>query len=97
MFTRGTMGTDAKSSGFYDKYPYFAKLTIPANTYNGVDYDTPSFQDSTLWVANDKMINSFLNIISDSAAEGVVRSQERVEIPRLHALLYRRSGEDIKE
>jgi hypothetical protein len=71
-------------------------LTIPANTYNGVDYDTPSFQDSTLWVANDKMINSFLNIISDSAAEGVVRSQERVEIPRLHPLLYLRSGEDIK-
>ena len=46
---------DAKASGFYDKYPYFAKLTVPANTYKGVDYDSPSFQDSALWVANAKV------------------------------------------
>ncbi|MCG8564937.1 MAG: TAXI family TRAP transporter solute-binding subunit [Desulfobacterales bacterium] len=49
------LDADAKSSGFYDKYPYFAKLAVPANTYKGVAYDAPSFQDSTLWVANSKV------------------------------------------
>jgi len=46
---------DAEASGFYKKYPYFSKLTVPANTYKGVDYDSPSFQDSALWVANSKV------------------------------------------
>ncbi|GAB4337876.1 MAG: TAXI family TRAP transporter solute-binding subunit [Desulfobulbaceae bacterium] len=46
------LGADATASGFYEKYPYFSKLTIPAGTYRGVDHDTPSFQDSALWVAN---------------------------------------------
>jgi TRAP transporter TAXI family solute receptor len=43
---------DAEDSGFYEKYPYFSKLTVPAGTYKGVDHDVPSFQDSALWVAN---------------------------------------------
>jgi TRAP transporter TAXI family solute receptor len=43
---------DALDSGFFEKYPYFSKLAIPAGTYKGVDHDTPSFQDSALWVAN---------------------------------------------
>jgi len=43
---------DAVASGFYEKYPYFSKLSVPAGTYKGVDTDTPSFQDSALWVAN---------------------------------------------
>ncbi len=46
------LDADAKASGFYEKYPYFAKLTVPAGTYRGVDKATPSFQDSALWVAN---------------------------------------------
>jgi TRAP transporter TAXI family solute receptor len=49
------LDADAKASGFYDKYPYFAKLSIPANTYKGVENDSPSFQDSALWVANSKV------------------------------------------
>jgi TRAP transporter TAXI family solute receptor len=49
------LGADAAASGFYEKYPYFSKLTVPAGTYKGVDHDTPSFQDSTLWVANSKV------------------------------------------
>lgn len=43
---------DAEASGFYKKYPYFAKLAVPAGTYKGVDTKTPAFQDSALWVAN---------------------------------------------
>ena len=58
---------DAEASGFYKKYPYFSKLTVPANTYKGVDYDSPSFQDSALWVANakvdDEVVYKLLSII----------------------------------
>jgi len=42
----------ATKSGFYEKYPYFSKIRIPAGTYKGVARDVPSFQDSALWVAN---------------------------------------------
>jgi TRAP transporter TAXI family solute receptor len=49
------LGKDASESGFYDTYPYFSKLKVPAGTYKGVDSDTPSFQDSALWVANSKV------------------------------------------
>ncbi len=49
------LDADAKSSGFYEKYPYFGRLTVPAGTYRGVEYSAPSFQDSTLWVANAKV------------------------------------------
>jgi TRAP transporter TAXI family solute receptor len=40
------LGKDATDSGFYDKYPYFSKISVPAGTYRGVDYESPSFQDS---------------------------------------------------
>jgi TRAP transporter TAXI family solute receptor len=46
---------DAKESGFLEKYPYFAKITIPAGTYKGVDKPIESFQDAALWVANAKV------------------------------------------
>jgi len=32
-------------------HPYYAKVTIPAGTYPGVDYDVHSISDSALWVA----------------------------------------------
>ena len=46
------LGKDAEESGFFDQYPYFSKLSVPAGTYKGVDSETPAFQDSALWVAN---------------------------------------------
>jgi TRAP transporter TAXI family solute receptor len=49
------LAADANATGFFDKYPYFAKLSVPAGTYRGVDADAPSFQDSALWVANSKV------------------------------------------
>lgn len=49
------LSKDAESTGFYDQYPYFSKLAVPAGTYRGVDYESPSFQDSALWVANSKV------------------------------------------
>ncbi|MEZ4648424.1 MAG: TAXI family TRAP transporter solute-binding subunit [Candidatus Eisenbacteria bacterium] len=41
----------AKEAGFFDAYPFYTELTIPKGTYQGVDYDISSFQDSALWVA----------------------------------------------
>ncbi len=49
------LAKDAEESGFFAKYPYFSKLSVPAGTYKGVDTDTPSFQDAALWVANSKV------------------------------------------
>ncbi len=49
------LAADAEASGFFKKYPYFAKLAVPSGTYRGVDKDAPSFQDSALWVANSKV------------------------------------------
>jgi len=49
------LDADAQASGFYKKYPYFGKLSVPAGTYKGVNYESPSFQDSALWVANSKV------------------------------------------
>lgn len=75
------LDTDAKSTGFYDKYPYFAKQAIPANTYKGVDYDTPSFQDSALWVANDKVsaeiVYKMLSLIFSDEGLAHMKSQKK--------------------
>jgi TRAP transporter TAXI family solute receptor len=61
------LGADAEASGFFEAYPYFGKLVIPAGTYRGVDTDTPSFQDSALWVANkdvpDEVVFKLLELI----------------------------------
>lgn len=63
------LARDAENSGFFKQYPYFSKLSVPANTYKGVSTQTPSFQDSTLWVANtkvsDKLVYEMLSIIFD--------------------------------
>ena len=46
------LGKDAEDSKFFENYPYFSTLSVPAGTYKGVESETPSFQDSALWVAN---------------------------------------------
>ncbi|WP_207787731.1 TAXI family TRAP transporter solute-binding subunit [Candidatus Thiosymbion oneisti] len=46
------LSKDAAESGFYEEYPYFTQVEIPAGIYQGVDKAVPSFQDSALWVAN---------------------------------------------
>ena len=49
------LNADAEKSGFYTKYPYFAKLTDGEGPQRSTDCDAPAFQDSTLWVANSKV------------------------------------------
>ena len=72
---------DAVATGFYEKYPYFSKLKVPANTYRGVDYDSPSFQDSALWVANakvpDDVVYDLLSMIYTEDGLKHMRSQKK--------------------
>ncbi len=73
------LGADAEASGFFKAYPYFGKLAVPAGTYKGVDHDTPSFQDSALWVANkdvpaDVVYNLLSLIYTD---EGLAHMKEQ--------------------
>lgn len=73
------VGKDAQESGFFDKYPYFSTLNIPAGTYKGVDADVPSFQDSALWVANakvpDEIVYELLSLIYTD--EGLAHMREQ--------------------
>ena len=61
------VGKDAEESGFFEEYPYFSRLSVPSGTYRGVEYDSPSFQDSSLWVANanvpDQVVYDLLSMI----------------------------------
>ena len=72
---------DAKASGFYDKYPYFGNLSVPAGTYKGVDSDTASFQDSALWVANadvsDDVVYKLLSTIYSDEGLAHMVSQKK--------------------
>jgi len=49
-----------EKSGFFQEFPFYATLTIPANTYSGVDYDVASFQDSALWVTGDHVSDDII-------------------------------------
>ena len=40
-----------RAGGFFDDYPFYTEVTIPAGTYQGVDYDVKSVQDATIWTA----------------------------------------------
>ena len=42
---------EAEAAGFFESYPFYTHLEIPAGTYSGVDTAIKSFQDSALWVA----------------------------------------------
>ena len=49
------LAAEAEKSGFFEKYPYFSRVAVPAGTYRGVDRAVSSFQDSALWVANARV------------------------------------------
>ena len=82
------LGKDAESSGFYDQYPYFSKISVPADTYRGVDYASNSFQDSALWVANSKVtddtVYKMLSMIYTD--EGLAHMKEQKKTFKLMSL-----------
>ncbi|MCU7812554.1 MAG: TAXI family TRAP transporter solute-binding subunit [Candidatus Thiodiazotropha sp. (ex Notomyrtea botanica)] len=75
------VGKDAEEAGFFEKYPYFSKLSVPAGTYRGVDNDSPSFQDSSLWVANkdvpDDVVYEMLSLIFTEEGLAHMRAQKK--------------------
>ncbi len=75
------LGQDAESTAFYDNYPYFSKLSVPPGTYRGVDYESPSFQDSALWVANSKVsddtVYQMLSLIYTDAGLAHMKEQKK--------------------
>ena len=59
-----------QEAGFFANNPYYTEVAIPAGTYQGVDKDTATFQDSTIWVAgkhvkDDHVYRALDNIFSD--------------------------------
>ena len=82
------LGKDAESSGFYDQYPYFSKISVPADTYRGVGYASNSFQDSALWVANSKVtddtVYKMLSMIYTD--EGLAHMKEQKKTFKLMSL-----------
>lgn len=75
------LGKDAEETGFYEKYPYFSKLSVPAGTYKGVDKESPSFQDSALWVANaevpDEIVYDLLSKIYTDEGLAYMKEQKK--------------------
>jgi len=75
------LNADAQASGFYKKYPYFGKLAVPANTYRGVGYDSPSFFDSALWAANSKVpadiVYKLLSIVYSDEGLAHMKAQKK--------------------
>lgn len=82
------LGKDAESSGFFDQYPYFSKITVPADTYRGVGYESNSFQDSALWVSNSKVtddtVYKMLSMIYTD--EGLAHMKEQKKTFKLMSL-----------
>ena len=74
------LAADAEATGFFERYPYFSDLAVPAGTYRGVDRATPSFQDSALWVANadvpDDVVYDLLSRIYTDAGLAYMRRQK---------------------
>lgn len=72
---------EAEDSGFYKQYPYFGKLSVPAGTYRGVEKETPSYQDSALWVANakvpDDVVYKLLSVIFTDEGLAHMRAQKK--------------------
>ena len=43
----------ALDAGFYDVYPFYGRVEIPADTYEGQGDPVTTFQDASLWCASD--------------------------------------------
>ncbi len=71
----------ARASGYYEKYPFFTRTTIPKGTYRGINRDVSTFQDSVLWVANknvpDALVHKLLSIVYSDAGLRRMHSLKR--------------------
>lgn len=51
---------DAQESGFYEAFPFYAMVEIPAETYRGQTEAVITFQDSTFWMAGAHVDNDIV-------------------------------------
>ena len=57
---------EAKENGkFFEEFPFYQKVVIPAGTYQGIDEDINSFQDSTILTAGKRVPASFVKTVLD--------------------------------
>ena len=64
----------AEERGFFKDFPFYTEVTIPAGTYQGVDYDVASIQDAAIWTAgkhvSDEIVyNALTDIYSDEGLQ----------------------------
>lgn len=72
---------DAVSSGFYDHYPFYTRVEIPAETYDGQTSQVSTFQDSALWCASadlsdETVYQSLATIFSESGLKGMQKAHK---------------------
>ncbi|MDH3288221.1 MAG: TAXI family TRAP transporter solute-binding subunit [Betaproteobacteria bacterium] len=78
----------ARKSGFYDKYPYFGKMTIPAGLYSGVNVATSTFGTGSILVAHKglsaDLVYQILKIIySDKGREYMRGAVGKASVDRM--------------
>ena len=53
--------SEAKKNGkLFEDFPFYSKVVIPADTYQGVDYEVVTIQDSALWTAGRHLPGDFV-------------------------------------
>lgn len=67
-----------QKAGFFDEFPFYAEVTIPAGTYSGVDAPVKTFQDSALWITGQHVkapltYNALKDIYSDEGLAFMVK------------------------
>lgn len=72
---------DAEASGFYDAYPFYTPVDIPAGTYDGMEGPCKTFQDSSLWCANadvsvDAVYDSLKTVYSEQGLKDMVTAHK---------------------
>ncbi|MGD9488723.1 MAG: TAXI family TRAP transporter solute-binding subunit [Calditrichaceae bacterium] len=68
-----------EEAGLFKKYPYFTKVIIPADTYQGQSEDVITFQDTAILVVNKKVSDDdvyklLLNIFNKEGLEYMVKA-----------------------
>jgi len=71
----------AAQSGFYDTYPFYSPVKIPADTYTGQTDAVTTFQDSSLWCASTKLDSAIVYqclkaVYSDAGLEALVAAHK---------------------
>jgi TRAP transporter TAXI family solute receptor len=46
---------ELNDAGYFNENPFFQKVILPANTYNGQTNDVATFQDGAIWIASKKV------------------------------------------